>query len=95
MGYFARRWFYNCWCVVCIFVFIGISTAFSFNPFGMVIAGIVAGSLFFIEVIILLIKRAATKGGGRIKEPTQRTCPRCLVKVDSETGVCPVCGGQV
>ncbi|MBA7484818.1 hypothetical protein ES707_20349 [subsurface metagenome] len=93
MGYYARKWLYNCWCLVCLFVFISITSVLGFNSFGITIAAIFSLALFFIEVIFALIKRG-TKSSG-IKEPEQRMCPRCLVLVDKETGICPDCGGKV
>ncbi|MFX0007259.1 MAG: hypothetical protein ACFFAV_11105 [Candidatus Hermodarchaeota archaeon] len=93
MGSFARRWFYNLWCIVCILVFVGIGILFQFEPIGIVVGMLVAGPLFCIEIIIGLIMRFTKKV--KTSKIQELVCPRCMITVDKEIGICPQCGTKL
>ncbi len=93
MGSFARRWFYNIWCIVCVLIFVGIGTIFQFTPVGFVVGILVAGPLFFIEIIIALIIRFTRKV--KTSKLEELICPRCVITVNKEIGICPQCGNEL
>lgn len=90
MGYYTRRWLYNLWCIICILIWLGIAFAFSFDMFGVILGGIIALVLFFIEIIVYAVKK-----GAQAAKPKVLICPRCKVKADPETGICPNCGTKL
>lgn len=90
MGYYARKWLWNLWCIACLAIFIAIAGAFQLSPFGIFLGAIIAIPLLFINLIIRLIKRGATRS-----KITQLICPKCMIPVDKETGICPQCGTKL
>ena len=90
MGYYTRRWLINLWCIVCIGVMVLISFLFRFTSMGVILGGLIAFLLFFSAEIINLIKKKTS--ARKIKH---LICPRCIIAVDKETGICPKCGNKL
>lgn len=90
MGYFTRRLLINIWCIFCIGIMVLISFLFDFTTMGLIIGGIIAFLLFFSTQIINLIKKKTTSS-----KIQQLICPRCMIAVDKETGICPKCGNKL
>ncbi len=79
--------------IVALLVLIGIG--FGLNPIlgmplSLIIGALVAIPLCFIDYVI----HYARKG---VRNKTQKTviCPRCMINVDIESGICSQCGNKV
>jgi uncharacterized paraquat-inducible protein A len=93
MGYYTRRWLISIWCIICIGVMVVISLFFGFTAMGVITGGIIALFLFFSAEIINLVRNIRRKA---TEEKTPYViCPRCLIKVEKEIGICPKCGNRL
>ncbi len=85
--------FRDCLCVLAILAFIGIAYLFQFNTLGIVLGIIVGCIIFFIDYFIFFYR----KGKIAIAKSKQKIliCPRCIVPVDKESGICTQCGQKL
>jgi len=91
MGNFFR----DCLCVLAILAFFGIAYLFQFNTIGIVLGIIVGCIIFLIDYFIFFYKKG--KYAIAKKRLTRKVliCPRCIVPVDKESGICPQCGQKL
>lgn len=85
--------FRDCLCILAIAAFIGIATVFQFNTFGIVLGVIVGVIIAFIDYFIFFYRKGKIASAERKQKIL--ICPRCMVPVDKESGICPQCGQKL
>ncbi len=87
------NWKGDCLCILAIIAFFGIDYAFQFNTMGILLCIIVGCIIIFIDFFIFFYR----KGKIAYAERKQKIllCPRCMIPVDKEYGICHQCGQKL
>ena len=86
-------WKSNCLCILAILAFLGIAYLFQFNTIGIVLGIIVGCIIFFIDYFIFFYRKGKIASAERKQKIL--ICPRCMIPVDKESGICPQCGQKL
>ncbi len=85
--------FRDCLCILAFIAFFGIAYAFQFNTMGIILGIIVGCIILFIDYFIFFYR----KGKIALAKRKQKIliCPRCMIPVDKQSGICPQCGQKL